>query len=47
MNDCRYPVRYRISSRNEETHDTVTLTLEPLARLESGRLGNCGPPDFC
>jgi NAD(P)H-flavin reductase len=29
MNDCRYPVRYRVSSRLEETHDTVTLTLEP------------------
>jgi anaerobic sulfite reductase subunit B len=29
MSDCRYPVRYRVSSRLEETHDTVTLTLEP------------------
>jgi anaerobic sulfite reductase subunit B len=29
MNDCRYPVRYRVSSRLAETHDTVTLTLEP------------------
>ena len=29
MNDCRFPVRYRVSSRLAETHDTVTLTLEP------------------
>jgi NAD(P)H-flavin reductase len=29
MTGCRYPLRYRISSRVEETHDTVTLTLEP------------------
>jgi anaerobic sulfite reductase subunit B len=29
MIDCRYPVRYRVSSRLEETHDTVSLTLEP------------------
>jgi len=26
---CRFPVQYRVSSRREETHDTVTLTLEP------------------
>jgi len=29
MNGCRYPVRYRVTSRAEETRDTVTLTLEP------------------
>ena len=29
MTDCHLPVRYRISSRLEETHDTVTITLEP------------------
>ncbi|HTZ93022.1 MAG TPA: FAD/NAD(P)-binding protein [Streptosporangiaceae bacterium] len=29
MTDCRLPVRYRVSSRVEETHDTVTITLEP------------------
>jgi NAD(P)H-flavin reductase len=29
MTESRLPVRYRVSSRVEETHDTVTITLEP------------------
>ncbi len=29
MTGFRHPVSYRVSSRQEETHDTVTITLEP------------------